>query len=71
MLAGEWGLEAEPEGGARFRVEEEGKSGERGLQAEEPIHQRGSEDQKPAVLVVEEMKILLVWWYGGMIFSFE
>ena len=43
----------------------------RGLQAEEHIHQRGSEDQKPAVLVVEEMKILLVWWYGGMVVCFS
>ena len=33
--------------------------------------EQGSEDQKPAVLIVEEMKILLVWWYGGIIFSFE
>ena len=41
------------------------------MQADEPIHQRGSEDQKPAVLVVEEMKILLVWWYGGMVVCFS
>ena len=55
---GEWGSEAEPEV-------------ERGLGNEERKQEQGSEDQKPAVLVVEEMKILLVWWYGGMIFSFE
>jgi hypothetical protein len=40
----------------------------RGLQAEDLIHQRRSEDQKSAWLVVQKMKILLVWWYGGMIF---
>ena len=36
---------------------------ERGLGNEERKQEQGSEDQKPAVLVVEEMKILLAWWY--------
>ena len=50
------------DGGAKARAEE------RGLQVEDLIHQRRSEDHKSAVLVVQKMKILLAWWwYGGMI----
>ena len=68
-LAGQWGLEVEPLGGARFRDGgAKARAEERGLQVEDLIHQRRSEDQKSAVLVVQKMKILLVWWYGGMIF---
>ena len=55
-------------GGARFRDGgAKARAEERGLQVEDLIHQRRSEDQKSAVLVVQKMKTLLVWWHGGMI----
>ena len=49
-------------------------AGGRGLQAKEPLDQRGSEDQKPATARWsgdENPSGMVVWWYGGMIFSFE
>jgi hypothetical protein len=47
------------------------RNGEQWGGIEQSGEEWGSKDQKSAMLVVEEMKILLVWWYGGMIFSFD